>query len=71
MNEHRYIDAEQVYREDLKRLPENGWSLYGLAESLSGQAKHDEANAIRIRFSRIWTKADVAIKSSCFCQPGT
>jgi tetratricopeptide (TPR) repeat protein len=70
MAERRYPDAEQVYREDLKRLPENGWSLYGLAESLSIQGKEEEATEMRVRFARIWTKADVAIKSSCFCQPG-
>lgn len=29
----RYAEAEPVYREDLKRLPNNGWSLYGLAAS--------------------------------------
>ena len=27
----RYGEAEQVYRDDLKRHPENGWSLFGLA----------------------------------------
>ena len=34
MNHQRFAEAEQVYREDLARLPENGWSLLGLAESL-------------------------------------
>ncbi len=29
----RAADAEQVYREDLKRNPGNGWSLFGLAQS--------------------------------------
>src|SRR4051795_11927370 len=38
----RFAEAEEVYREDLRRLPENGWSLYGLAESLRAQNK-DEA----------------------------
>ena len=70
MSEHRYPEAEQVYRDDLKRLPENGWSLYGLAESLSIQGKEEEATEMRTRFARIWVKADLAIKSSCFCQPG-
>src|SRR5205823_11728875 len=27
----RYADAEQVYREDLARLPDNGWSQIGRA----------------------------------------
>src|SRR5438093_317968 len=33
----RASDAEQVYREDLKRNPGNGWSLFGLAQSLKTQ----------------------------------
>src|ERR1700757_2084809 len=30
MHAGRFAEAEQVYRDDLKRLPENGWSLLGL-----------------------------------------
>ena len=33
----RPADAEAVYREDLKRFRENGWSLFGLAKSLEAQ----------------------------------
>jgi len=33
MQERRFAEAEQVYRDDLARLPENGWSLFGLAQS--------------------------------------
>lgn len=66
----RYADAEQVYREDLARLPDNGWSLYGLAESLSAQDKNpEEAKATRAKFQKIWAKADTKITSSCLCQP--
>ena len=39
MQNGRYAEAEQVYREDLARLPDNGWSLYGLAESLRHRRK--------------------------------
>jgi predicted Zn-dependent protease len=63
-------DAEQLYREDLRRLPENGWSLYGLAESLRRQGKADEAAAVDARFQKIWANADLKIHSSCLCQPG-
>jgi tetratricopeptide (TPR) repeat protein len=65
----RYADAEAVYREDLRRLPGNGWSLYGLAESLRAQKK-DEAVAARENFNKAWQKADMKINSSCLCQPG-
>ena len=33
----RPAEAEGVYREDLKRFRENGWSLFGLAQSLRAQ----------------------------------
>ena len=70
MQERRFAEAEQVYREDLARLPDNGWSLFGLAQSLHRQGKEEEAAATDARFQKIWSKADVQIKSSCQCQPG-
>ena len=39
MQHGRYAEAEEVYREDLKRLPDNGWSLFGLTSSLRAQKK--------------------------------
>jgi tetratricopeptide (TPR) repeat protein len=70
MQERRFADAEQVYRDDLARLPENGWSLFGLAESLRYQHKNDEAKAFDARFKQAWAKADIPLHSSCLCQPG-
>jgi tetratricopeptide (TPR) repeat protein len=67
----RFAEAEQVYRDDLARLPENGWSLFGLARSLELQHKSDEAAPVEARFQKIWSKADVQITSSCLCQPGS
>jgi tetratricopeptide (TPR) repeat protein len=61
-------DAEAVYREDLRRWPDNGWSLFGLAASLETQGKEAEAAAVRAKFDKIWKHADVNIPSSCFCQ---
>jgi tetratricopeptide (TPR) repeat protein len=66
----RFAEAEQVYRDDLARLPENGWSLFGLARSLELQHKSDEAAPVEARFQKLWSKADVQITSSCLCQPG-
>ena len=66
----RYAEAEQVYRADLEKLPDNGWSLFGLAESLEVQGRKSEAAAVRTQFQQRWARADVTIKSSCFCQPG-
>jgi hypothetical protein len=37
MHAGRFAEAEQVYRDDLKRLPENGWALLGLSQALAAQ----------------------------------
>jgi len=66
----RFAEAEQVYRDDLARLPENGWSLFGLARSLELQKRGDEAAVVEARYHKIWSNADVQITSSCLCQPG-
>jgi pimeloyl-ACP methyl ester carboxylesterase/tetratricopeptide (TPR) repeat protein len=60
----RARDAEQVYREDLKRFPENGWSLFGLAQSLERQGRTSDANVIRGRFATAWRRADITLTSS-------
>jgi tetratricopeptide (TPR) repeat protein len=59
--------AEKVYREDLRRWPDNGWSLHGLAQSLEMQGKKAEAAKVNERFREVWKRADVKIRSSCFC----
>jgi tetratricopeptide (TPR) repeat protein len=61
-------EAEAVYREDLRRWPDNGWSLFGLAASLETQGKKAEAAALRAKFDEVWKHADVEIPSSCLCQ---
>jgi tetratricopeptide (TPR) repeat protein len=66
----RAEEAEQVYRDDLQRLPNNGWSLYGLSRSLRLQKKDKEAKQLEEKFAAVWKEADVKITSSCFCQPG-
>jgi tetratricopeptide (TPR) repeat protein len=62
----RAAEAETVYREDLKRHPENGWSLYGLLQSLRAQEKTDEAAAVESRFEQAWSRADVSLTGSSF-----
>ncbi len=59
-------EAEAVYREDLKRFPENGWSLFGLAAALRAQGKSAEAAVVDQRFSKAWSAADVKLMASRF-----
>jgi tetratricopeptide (TPR) repeat protein len=62
----RPADAEAAYRQDLRRHPENGWSLFGLAESLRAQGKAGEANAVMARFDAAWADADATLAASRF-----
>jgi Flp pilus assembly protein TadD len=66
----RHAEAEQVYRNDLARYPHNGWSLFGLTRSLRLQGKEAEAAEAERQFNLAWSKADVKLDSTCFCQPG-
>ena len=59
-------EAEQVYREDLKRFPENGWALFGLARALEAQGKNAEAARVDARFRKAWADADVKLAASRF-----
>jgi predicted Zn-dependent protease len=62
----RASDAEQVYREDLTRNPDNGWSLFGLAQALRAQGREEEAAAAQARFDKAWARADVKLTASRF-----
>jgi tetratricopeptide (TPR) repeat protein len=66
----RFADAETVFREDLAKLPGNGWGLYGLSRALQLQKKAAEAAAVEKQFDAAWERADLKIKSACLCLPG-
>ena len=57
-------EAEAVYREELKRNPDNGWSLFGLAQSLRAQQKNAEADEVESRFAKAWQNADIKLTGS-------
>jgi tetratricopeptide (TPR) repeat protein len=66
----RLVEAEAVFREDLAKLPGNGWGLYGLSRALQLQKKTAEAAAVERQFDDVWKRADLKIKSACLCLPG-
>lgn len=57
----RFAEAEQVYCQDLALYPKNGWSLYGLAQSLQAQGKTAEAQGVQQQFQESWQYADVSV----------
>ena len=62
----RAAEAESIYREDLERNPENGWSLYGLLRALRAQGKGGEAATVEQRFRNAWAHADTVLTASRF-----
>ncbi len=62
----RNAEAERVYLEDLRKLPENGWSLRGLSRALVAQNKLAEAAEVDERYETTWGGGDVRLGSSRF-----
>lgn len=63
-------EAERVYRRDLERHPNNGWSLHGLAECLRRTGRTSEALHYENLFAKAWARADIKLNASCFCRTG-
>jgi tetratricopeptide (TPR) repeat protein len=62
MLDRQYAEAEQVFREDLRRNRRNGRSLFGLMESLKAQGRQYEAELVRREFERAWKNADTQLR---------
>lgn len=60
-------EAERVYRDDLKRWPENGWSLQGLKASLMARGASIEAEAVGARLSAAWSRSEIKPRTTCLC----
>lgn len=58
--------AEAVFRRDLEIYRHNGWSMFGLIQSLQAQGKSAEAEALQQHFNAVWAQADVELTSSRF-----
>ena len=61
------VEAEAVYREDLKQYKNNMWSLLGLHQALKQQQKMEEAESIHASLQRASVRADIKVGASCFC----
>ncbi|HKF25828.1 MAG TPA: hypothetical protein VKB24_07620, partial [Candidatus Acidoferrum sp.] len=58
----RSKEAEEVFREDLRRNPRNPRSLFGLQESLAAQHLDNDAAWVEREFSKAWKNADTVLK---------
>ena len=54
-------DAERSFRDELTRHHENGWSLFGLQQSLAAQERTTEAAAVGQRLTTAWANADIQL----------
>jgi tetratricopeptide (TPR) repeat protein len=60
----RPADAERVYRENLKKHPHNGWSLFGLQQALKAQRK--PTADVDKDLAASWARADTWLRGSRF-----
>jgi len=67
LSANRVPEAEQVYQDDLKVWPENGWSLQGLAKCKAARGQTAEVDAVTTRLDKAWARADIKPTTSCLC----
>ncbi|MEM7206350.1 MAG: hypothetical protein AAF434_00870 [Pseudomonadota bacterium] len=80
LEQNRVEESAAVYRADLGlddtlsracQHPDNVWSLHGYHECLVRLEKTDQAQLIKQRLDLATARADVEIKSSCYCKMGS
>ena len=59
-------DAEAVFREDLRRHPNNGWALFGLTQALKAQQRDSDAAGADQQFRTAWKDADSGLAAAVF-----
>ena len=57
----RNADAERAFQDDMKKFPNNGWSLSGLHASLERQGRGADAAAVKVRLDEAWRRADATV----------
>lgn len=57
-------EAEAAFKKDLLVNAENGWSLYGLYQSLMAQQKNREADQMLARFKKAFDLADIKLSAA-------
>jgi len=59
-----FAQAGMIYLDNLKHYPKNGWTLYGLKQSLHAQGK--DISKIQKEFDHTWQYADIELTASNF-----
>ncbi|HMJ88519.1 MAG TPA: hypothetical protein VK530_01815 [Candidatus Acidoferrum sp.] len=58
--------AAKVFRDDLAKMPRNGWALLGLEQALRAQNQTDSADDVRRQFEQTWNHADAKLELAWF-----
>jgi len=66
LDANRPVQAEAVFRDDLRRNPANGWALAGLSSALAAQHRGAEAEETRRAANTAWAHADIPLDRSAF-----
>ena len=59
-----YNDAVSTYKEDLLRLPKNGWALHGLKLAYENLNKQDKVKEVELLRKQSWENADIVLTAS-------
>lgn len=62
----QYENALKTFQKDLLNNKENGWSLFGIWQSLSAQKKIIEASKMLQRFHKAFGKSDIKLTGAVF-----
>jgi Flp pilus assembly protein TadD len=55
-------EAENVFREGIRRTPQNGRMLFGLLQCLRAQGKNEMAELVQREFEVAWRTSDVKLQ---------
>jgi tetratricopeptide (TPR) repeat protein len=62
----KWSEAEATFREDLEKNRNNGWSLFGLYQSLDRLGKMKESHEVLNAYRRAWVNADFELTAAAF-----
>lgn len=69
LREKRFAEALAVCEADQKKLPMNGWTLYGKVLALRGLGRSGDADRVSAKFNQVWATDEMPISSPCLCIP--
>jgi len=59
-----FNEAVRTYKEDLIRLPKNGWALHGLKLAYEKLNNHDMVKEVEVQRKQSWENADIVLSTS-------